>query len=118
MKIQANTVTVDKEGSATQIGFADNEYNTKNYVLLSYNQEEPKEGLYIEVNDQKWSGYGLIHQIQLLDSSVMIELTENGAKGLNTDSRITISILPTVQNWPALRTKIHALLAQWIPNNL
>jgi Immunity protein 10 len=118
MRIQANMVTVNKESSAIQIGFADDEHNPKNYVLLSFDQEETEEGLYIELNDQKWSGCGLIHRIQLLDSSVLIELTENGPKELNTDSRIMISILPTVQNWPALRTRIDALLQQWMPNNL
>lgn len=78
MKLQASTVTVDEDGPITDIGFADQAYDTKEYVLLSYNREEPEEGVYIETNDQKWSGYGLIKTVRLLDSSAVIELTEKG----------------------------------------
>lgn len=118
MELKINVVTVDEEDSVTWIGFADDEYDTKDYVLLSYNRQEPEEGLYIEMNDQKWSGYGLIDRIQLLESSVVIGLTENGAKELDTNSGIKISILPNTPNWPALKTRIRALLLEWVPDNL
>lgn len=110
MKLQANIVTVDEDGPVANIGFADDAHDTKEYVLLSHDREEPQEGLHIELNDQKWSGYNLVKTIQLLDSSAIIELTENGAKELNAGLSITISISPKVQNWPSLRNKITALL--------
>ena len=114
MKLQANTVTADEEGPITHIGFADDVYDTKEYVLLSYNLDEPEEGLHIEINDQKWSGYRLVKTVQLLDSSAVIELTENGAKQLNAGPSITISIQPKVQNWPLLIKKIATLLTPWV----
>lgn len=87
MKLQANIVTVDENGSVTSIGFADQAIGTKEYVLLSCNREEPKDGLHIEMNDQKWSGYGLVKAVQLLDSSAVIELTEKGMKNFIPDHR-------------------------------
>ena len=115
MNLQANTVTVDEDGPITNIGFADEPYDTKDYVLLSYNREEPEEGLHIEMNDQKWSGYGLVKAVQLLDSSVVIELTEKGMKELHAGSSIVISILPKVQNWPSFSNKISVQLAPLVP---
>lgn len=114
MKLQANIVTVDEDGPITNIGFADEAYDTKGYVLLSFNREEPEEGLHIEINDQKWSGYRLVKTVRLLDSAAVIELTEKGVKELNVGPSITISILPRVQNWPSLRKKIAALLTPWV----
>src|SRR5215472_10849544 len=65
MELKANIVTVNQEGSVTNIGFADDEYDTRNYLLMSYDREEPHEGLYIEVNGQNLSGYGMVQSVGL-----------------------------------------------------
>ena len=36
MNLQANIVTVDEDGPVINIGFADHPFETKEYVLLSY----------------------------------------------------------------------------------
>ncbi len=115
MELKANIVTLEEEDSLTHIGFADDEYDTKNYVLLSFDPANPGGGLYVEVNDQKWSGYNLIRSIRLMDSSAVIELTDEGAKELNTGRLINVSILPTITNWSHLKTAIVALLRPWVP---
>ena len=115
MKLQANIVTVDEDGPITNIGFADDAFYTKDYVLLSYNLDEPEEGLHVEINDQKHSGYKLVKAVRLLDSSAVIDLTEKGMQQLNAGSSIAIIILPKVQNWPSLNKRIASLLARWVP---
>ncbi len=115
MELKANIVTLDEEDSLTHIGFAHDEYNTKNYVLMSFDRQDPDEGLYVEVNDQKWSGYDLIRSIRFRDSSVVVELKDEGATELNTGPLITISILPAVANWRHLKAAIVALLGPWVP---
>lgn len=115
MKLQAKIVTVDEDGPITNVGFADHAFDTNEYVLLSCNREEPEEGLHIEMNDQKWSGYGLVKAVQLLESSAVIELTDKGMKELQAGPSIVISILPKVQNWPSFSNKIAVLLAPLVP---
>ncbi len=115
MELKANIVTLHEEDSLTHIGFADDDLDTKNYVLMSFDREDPDDGLYVEVNDQKWGGYNLIRSIRFRDSSVVVELKEEGAEELNTGPLITISILPAVANWRHLKTAIVALLRPWVP---
>lgn len=106
---------MDEDGPIMNIGFADQAIDTKEYVFLSCDREEPEQGLHIEMNDQKWSGYGLVKAVQLLDSSAVIELTEKGMKELHAGPSIVISILPKVQNWLSLSNKIAVLLAPSVP---
>ena len=113
MEIKANVVTVD-EGAPVVIGFADDGKNPANYLLLQYDAAEPGVPLHVELNDQQQSGYDLIKRIQLLDSSVVIELTRDGENILKSGSSVTIRVAACVQNWQSIKLRLATLLQRWL----
>src|SRR5437899_192470 len=113
MEIKAEIVTVD-DGPPVVVGFADAPSNPANYLLLSYDPATLDGGLYIELNDQIRSGYDLVKRIQLLDSSVVIELTSDGQKVIKTGSTLTIVIASEVQNWQSTKQRLATLLHRWL----
>jgi hypothetical protein len=114
MKMVANAVNLDESGP-TVISFADDPEQPKNYVILSYDETEKEAGLHIEVNDQSQSGYNLIERVNILDSSVIIELTSEGSQILQLGPGVAISIPASVQSWDSIRAKIKTLINQFVP---
>ncbi len=79
----ANTVTVDEINDALVIGFAqlDHDGVPEEYVLLQRSldgdEDEPGiDGVYIERDDQRLSGYGGITRFVLQRDQVLVELDE------------------------------------------
>jgi len=114
MKFGANAVTIDEAG-AVVIGFADSDKNPLNYVLLQYDAADKKSGVYIELNDQRQSGYNLIHRIRFTNSAVLIELTAEGRRSLGSDPVIEIVPSAQIRDWLLVKAKMVRLLNGMVP---
>jgi len=114
MEIKANIVTVDESGPVV-IGFADDDKQPVNYLLLQYDATEKGAGLHIEVNDQQRSGYNFVQRIRLTDSAMFIELNSAGMRALKAESEIKVFPTAQVSNWPSFKLKVMRLLDGLVP---
>ncbi len=79
------------------VGFADQEYDTRRYVLLQRSKhvsaEEELLGhgeVHIAINDERCSAYGAVERIILSESQVTIELDKDAAGSLGVNEKIAI----------------------------
>ncbi|WML46647.1 Imm10 family immunity protein [Neobacillus sp. PS3-34] len=89
---------VDRDTNILMIGFADAEFNTKEYILLQKSLapgEQDKElgldEIHIEYNDQIHSTYGGILNVELNNDCIEIELDDHTARQLQTGKSICVS---------------------------
>lgn len=81
-RIEATFVNVANDGEVVTVGFADHQYETQEYVLLTRlldpsesDRESGEDDVHISVNDQIRSTYGGIERITLSGSQVLLELS-------------------------------------------
>lgn len=98
-KLIANFIFVGIEDNIIMIGFADDENNTKEHLLLQkaleFDEQDKALGqdkVHITYNDELFSSYGGILQITLKAKTVEIILDENTAKKLRTEEQIEITL--------------------------
>ncbi|SMO52695.1 Imm10 family immunity protein [Melghirimyces algeriensis] len=95
--VKSNFLYAQKENDVVMVGFADDEFDTKEYVLLQrsivYDDQDKILGLdkvYIECNDQSHSVYGGIVRFVLSNGIAEIWIDSNAANMLGTDEKIKI----------------------------
>lgn len=95
--VSAHFVFSRRDNDMVIVGFADNEFETKEYVLLqkslTYDENDIKLGFHevsITINDQIKSAYGGIKQIIVQPQKVRIHLKSDTAEKLRTDHTIDI----------------------------
>lgn len=66
-------------------GLADSQYNTKYYVSFQRSKEVTEDDIdlgmdqsYVEINDQKWGGYGLLEKVVLRERTLTLFFNESG----------------------------------------
>jgi hypothetical protein len=106
MEVKMNTVLnanflyaqIDEETDVIMIGFADNEFDTKDYILLQKTlnpSEEDVEAGFDEVhiiyNDESQSLYGGISKFYFTPNRVEITLNEDATEILNSSPVIVIN---------------------------
>lgn len=98
-KIHAGFVHTEHDGKVVSIGFADQECDTKAYVLLQRalcpsadDIRRRWDDVHIEINDEIRSAYGGVKRIDIGDKRVLIELTPTTAGHLGTAETISIEI--------------------------
>ncbi len=81
------------------VGFADDEYDTINYLMLqkalTFDEQDKEQGMdqvYIEFKDQSHSYYGGITRLEITDDSFIFGLEANTAKALDLPQSFTITI--------------------------
>ncbi len=99
-KLISNFVFAGIEDDVIMIGFADDEFNTKDHLMLQkaleFDEQDKALGqdkVHITYIDELYSAYGGIIKLILKDKTVEIQLDEKTAKKLKTEENLEI-ILP------------------------
>lgn len=98
MKLTANCVTCQTQDDVAMLGFADDEFNTTQYVLLQRglkpSQQDRDCGFdtaHIEVNSQLHSGYGGVVEARLQENRLLLTLDPQAAADMSVDEAIEIT---------------------------
>jgi hypothetical protein len=88
----ANCVAIEDMGDFWLVGFADEKFDTRQYLTLqrSYEDDEQDTRLgmntyHVERDDQSCSCYGGIERFELQRDQLMVRFTPTGAKQLKAD---------------------------------
>ncbi len=98
MKLMANCVTYQTQDDVAMLGFADDECNPSQYIMLqkglrpsSQDRECGFDQTYIEVNSQIHSGYGGVVEAQLKENRLVLKLDPQAASEMSVDETIEIT---------------------------
>jgi hypothetical protein len=98
MKLTAHYVTCQTQDDVAMLGFADDEFNTTQYVMLQKglkpNQQDREcrfDQTYIEVNSQIHSGYGGVVEALLQENRLVLKLDPQAAADMSVDDTIEIA---------------------------
>jgi|SRR5579885_3611987 hypothetical protein len=103
MMLTANCVTCQTQDDVAMLGFADDEFNTTQYVMLQKglkpSQQDREQGFdqpHIEVNSQIHSGYCGVVEAQLQENRLVLKLDPQAAADMSVDDTIEIAFhVPT-----------------------
>ena len=94
----ANCVAVEDMEDLWLVGFADDEFETREYLTLQRSFEDDEQDValgmntyHVERNDQRWSGYGGIKKLELKRDRVRIEFTSEGARELGNVAEMEVT---------------------------
>jgi Immunity protein 10 len=99
----ATCVAVEDMDDHWLVGFADDKFNTRDYLTLQRAYEDDAQVVrlgmntyHVERNDQAWSSYGGIKAFELQRERVKISFTKEGAAQMGnvTEMEITFQIGP------------------------
>ncbi|EGK14144.1 hypothetical protein HMPREF9374_0403 [Desmospora sp. 8437] len=92
--LKCNFLYAQKENNVVIVGFADDEFNSKEYVLLQKSlvseEQDRLDQVHITFNDPSRSAYGEIVKFVLKNDSVIIWIDSDTADMLETDEKIKI----------------------------
>ena len=98
MRFTASCITWQNENGVVLLGFADDEFNTTQYLLLQRtlgpDQQDRDLGmdrLYIELNDQARSAYGTVEEARLRMQGVTFRLDQATAATVSNGESIEIA---------------------------
>jgi hypothetical protein len=98
-ELNAGYVYTQNDGEVAIVGFADQQHETKAYVLLQRtlhpSSDDIRRGwddVHITVDDQARSAYGGVKRITLLEKRVLIEVGPITAKHLGTAETISVNM--------------------------
>jgi hypothetical protein len=96
-KLTANFIFSGIEDDVIMIGFADDEFDTKEHLLLQksleFDEQDKTLGqdkVHITYIDELYSAYGGVQKVILKSNSVEIQLSASTAKVLQTEEQIEI----------------------------
>jgi hypothetical protein len=108
-KFTSNFAYANIEENVITVGFADNEFETKEYILLQKNISPDKQEIelghdkiYIEYKDQLYSNYGGIEEIVLNNKNIKIRIddkTSNILKVTVYNIEFNINNLDTIRDY-------------------
>ena len=105
----ANCVTIEDTAVCLQVGFADREFDTTEYLTLQrghvFDDQDTRLGLanvYIERNDQSNCMYGGIEHCELLPGRIRLRFDENGSKVMNGLREMDITFVASADKLLAL----------------
>ena len=98
-EFSAGFVYTQNDGEVAMVGFADQQYDTRAYVLLQRtlhpSDDDVHRGwddVHITVNDQTRSTYGGIKQIAMQERLVLIEVSSTTANHLGTGETVSVNM--------------------------
>ncbi|MFC7441983.1 Imm10 family immunity protein [Laceyella putida] len=98
-KLKGNALCMQVEEGVIQFGFADDEFDVKEYLLLSrsfeiddQDRELRLEGVHIEWGDQLRSAYGGVEAVILSEHQVIFKVDRDTAVRLGTEETIEIEV--------------------------
>ena len=82
----AKCVAVDETDDYWLVGFADEEFETREHFMLTRSRVEDGDSYYAERNDQGLSCFGGVERFVLHRNRVLVTLTRDGAKRLRAET--------------------------------
>ncbi|GIW82863.1 MAG: hypothetical protein KatS3mg105_4670 [Gemmatales bacterium] len=117
MRFTATCVTCQTQDDVAMLGFADDEFNTSQYVLLQKDLEPSQEDLelghdrpYIEIDDQRYSRYGGVVKAQLKENQLVLKLDPQAAADMSVDDTIEISFRVPMERLKEISSQLRLLL--------
>ena len=96
---KANFCFVDNTGNSIVVGLADNQNETSRYIMFERLKEPSAQDFkfgfqlpHFEIDDQGYSGYGLLEKVVLTDRTLSIWPNAEGRRVLQTTGPIQIAI--------------------------
>lgn len=109
----ANCVTVEDRDDFWLVGFADDEFKTRDYLLLQRGVEDDEQDLvfgmntyHVERNDQKWSGYGGIESFELHRDRVKICFSKAGGNRMGSVTEMEITFQTDGDEYARLKDRL------------
>lgn len=98
-KLISNFVFAGIEDNVIMVGFADDEFNTKEHILLQkaleFDEQDISLGhdkVHITYIDEIYSSYGGIIKFELVNNVIKIEFDKDTAKKLHTEEQLEIML--------------------------
>jgi hypothetical protein len=117
--LDAHLVYTQNDGETVMIGFARDPLDPNEYILLqralhplTENARLQPDGVYIEVNSQRFSGYGGVRSISLSQDLVTISLDAVAADALRIERAIHIQLSNATFDLDELRGGMEVLCRQ------
>jgi len=114
--LDAKFVYTQSNNESVMVGFADDQFNTTEYILLQRMLDPLQEGnnsqqedVYIEINEQKYGAYGGVRSIVLSADLVVISLGTATASKLHLEEDIEVSISTAALDFEELREALELL---------
>jgi hypothetical protein len=112
--LQYNFVACNEENDVLTVGFADHQFETKEYLLLqnwSVEMEDEDDEIYIERDDQSQGTYGGIERFTLARDHARLLLGSKTAEVLHTEQEVYISFSATDEQFQQLKTGLTIIFA-------
>ena len=110
----ANCVSIEETDVCVQIGFADHEFETTEYLTLqrgrAFDEQDKRLGLadvYVERNAQGNSMYGGVAHYELSPARFRIRFDEKGARVMHGLQEMEITFVAGPEKLSALSTALH-----------
>jgi Immunity protein 10 len=111
MEFTAQIATWQLEEDFWLLGFADSEFETRQYFMLQrafeFDENDVELGLdnyYFEINDQEWSGYGGIERFEIWSNRVHIRFEPQKVIALGIEPALEIHFKLESGQWDEFRT--------------
>lgn len=118
MRFTATCVTCQTQDDVAMLGFADDEFNTTQYVMLQRGLMPPSpqdreagfDRPHIEVNSQTHSGYGGVVKAQLQENRLVLKLDPQAAADMSVDDTIEIAFRVPMERLKEIGDQLRVLL--------
>lgn len=117
MMLRANCVTCQTQDDVAMLAFADDEFNTTQYVMLQKGLKPSQQdrtlgldNLHIEVNSQDQSGYGSVETALLEKDRLVLNLDPKAAAAMSVDATIEISFRVPMEKLKQISDQLRSLL--------
>src|SRR5262245_54478884 len=111
-------VAVEDTEDHVLVGFADREFNTTCYLTFQrayrFDEQDHRTGMaevYVERDDQRWSGYGGMERCELLPDGLRLTLDERGAAAMAGIRMMEVSFEITPHQMAVLRAGLRRCFA-------
>lgn len=115
----AKFIYTQDDGQVVMVGFADDQFETKNYILLQRtlkpddsDLELGHDSIHVTIGDQNCSGYGGVKRFVLGASQASLHLASAFADELNIDKEHMIFLQYSELDVSALRDHLQVLFAK------
>ncbi|HEX6396047.1 MAG TPA: Imm10 family immunity protein [Steroidobacteraceae bacterium] len=105
----ATCITIEDTGVSLQVGFADREFETTDYLLFqrghAFDERDKRLGLanvYVERNDQRDGMYGGIARCELLPGKIRVLFDDKGSKVMHGLTEMEITFTASAEKISAL----------------
>jgi hypothetical protein len=114
----ANCVAVEDMDDFWLVGFADDKYETHDYLTLQRSFEDDDQDValgmntyHVERNGQRWSGYGGIGRFELKRDRVRVEFTTEGASEMGNVVEMEVTFKVGEQEFYKLKDRLGKIFA-------